>query len=254
MSLLDFQRALSELVMSPQFRRQVAAEPDAALAPFDLSERDRQRLATIAHDDRVKAGTIIHRSFRLATLSNTLPRTCRALGGEGVRELATAYWRDNLPRNYFYAQEAARFGAFALEHLRNGETRYRYLPEVLHAELAMLELGFGVPWSAEPDLGLAPGMPLRLDPRCRIVRFEHDPDVLLPALKAGLPPDLPEEEHYLLVASAGTAGTTLRQLGATEGRALHAIAAAADGAELEPDPEMVSELIAAGYVRAVPAD
>lgn len=247
MSLLDFQRALSELVMSPQFRRQVAAEPDAALAPFDLSERDRQRLARIAHDERIKAGTIIHRSFRLATLSNALPRTCRALGAEGVRELATAYWRDNLPRNYFYAQEAARFGAFALERLRSGETSYRYLPEVLLAELAILELGFGVPWSADPEPGLAPGMLLRLDPRCRIVRFDHDPDVLLPALKAGLPPDLPEGEHYLLVTSAGTAGSTFRQIETAQGRALCAI-----GEGAEADSELVAELIAAGYVRSAP--
>ncbi|HEY0782750.1 MAG TPA: hypothetical protein VGE98_09865, partial [Thermoanaerobaculia bacterium] len=174
MSLRGFQQALSELVMSPQFRRQVAAEPAAALAAYDLSPRESERLATIAHDERIKAGTIIHRSFRLATLSNTLPRTCRALGGEGVRELATAYWKDNLPRNYFYAQEAVRFARFALARLAESEVRYRYLPEVLLAELAMLELRAEEPWQPTPDPGaLVAGRAgrLALDPRCRVVRF-----------------------------------------------------------------------------------
>lgn len=186
MSLQAFQQALSELVMSPEFRQRLQEEPEAALAAYDLDPRERRRVLSVAADQRVRASTVIHRSFRLGMLLDTMPRTCAALGNAGLKEIVHAYWRSHLPKDYYYAREAARFGAYLLEQLAGGEVVSPYAEEVLHFELASLELRR----SASDEAGTPAEEPT---PAERRVTFRHDPRVLLPALdRKEIPAAVPE--------------------------------------------------------------
>jgi hypothetical protein len=215
MALADFQHALSSLVMSPPFRAQVAESPDEALAGFDLSGRERERLVAVARDPGARTGTLIHRSFRLSMLSNTLPRTCKALGAQGIKDLVHAYWLEQPPRSLLYVREGLRFGEWALARMREDGFRHDLLPEVLEAEMAILELSRQEAWEGGEPVVSAPS----LHPRVRIVRFRRDPDVVLPELAAGrLPEGLEEGEHYLIVRTPRPGEVTLGRLAPEVGR------------------------------------
>jgi hypothetical protein len=256
MSLLGFQRALSDLVMSPGFRAAAGADPEAAFAAFELSARERERLVALAGDPGLRTGTFIHRSFRLSILSNSIPRTCKALGSRGIKELVGEYWRDHGPRSYYYAQEATRFGEFALARLRQGGLGFSgslLLPEVLLTELAMLDLRREEAWP-----GAAAGPPALsgtacLHPLCRVVRWRCDPEAALAALEAGrVPEDLPPGEHYLVVTAAGARRVARHAIAVAWGRALQAVAESG-ARELAPGAPAAAELAAAGYLLFSPA-
>ncbi len=256
MSLLAFQQALSELVMTPALRRRVAEGGaggqggDDALAAYDLSDRERRRLAALARDPGLKTGTTIHRSFRLSMLLNTLPRTCKVLAPQALRELVHAYWKGTVPRSIQYVPEARRFAEFARERLRAGAVADNpYLGEVLETELAILALAERDPWSppVEPETtapASAASEPAgdgpaswRLHPSCRMVPFRHDPGAVLQPLAAGVAPpaDLAEGEHHFLLLSRGGGRVDMRQVARDEGRLLQACAAAGDAGALSSD-------------------
>jgi hypothetical protein len=224
-SLLGFQQALSELVMTPALRRRIAeggAAVGDALAAYELSDRERRRLAALARDPGLKMGTTIHRSFRLSMLANALPRTCKVLPPQALRELVHAYWKESLPRSLQYAPEARGFAEFALARSRAGAVPDSpYLDEVLETELAILALA-EIP--AKEPAADAPASDGDGDSRRRVVPFRHDPDAVLGPLAAGrVPPGgLPEGEHYLLLTARGGGRVDLRALPREEGRALRA--------------------------------
>jgi hypothetical protein len=249
MALADYQHALSRLVMSPPFRAQVAESPEEALAGFDLSPRELERVAAVARDPGMRTGTLIHRSFRLSMLSNTLPRTCKALGPQGIKDFVHAYWLEQPPRSLLYVREGMRFGDWALARMRADGFRHDLLPEVLEAEMATLELSRQEAWDEEPAATAVP----RLHPHLRIVRFRRDPDVVLPELAAGrIPEGLEEGEHYLLVRTPRVGEVTLSQLTPEAGRVLLACRDGALPGENEEDQEMVRELVEEGYLLLAP--
>lgn len=262
MSLPEFQRALSEMVMSPGFRNRVAEDPGAALSPFDLSERELRRLESLARDARLKTGTLLHRSTRLSMLSNTIPRTCRALGPKGLKELTHAYWSEHPPYSSFFIEEGIRFGRFALERLGEDQALAR---EVLETELAMLELtGCDGVWEASPEPVRPPASGVwvpRLHPLCRAVRFHHPPLTVFAELEAGrVPRDLPEGERYLLLLLAAPKKVSLQEVPVEHGRALLAVAdhggrggrsTVAELCRTGPVEERAFEaMLAAGYLTA----
>jgi hypothetical protein len=184
MSLQSFQQALSELVRSVELRAAAREDPGRAFAAFDLTPREHRRLTAIAADARLATGTVIHRSFRLSMLANALPRTCKILGPQ-LKRVVHEYWKRNLPVNYYYQQEALRFGRFALTEIERGGLEIPHLREVLELELAALELPAG-PETGE--LGSAPSAQV-------VIRFHCDPEALLEALDEGRPTgELPPEE------------------------------------------------------------
>lgn len=274
MSLQAFQQALADLVISPELRARVALDPAAGLAPFDLTGEERKRLAELAADPGpgMRTSTLIHRSFRLSMLSNTLPLTCRALGAAGVREVMQAYWREHLPRNYYYVEEAFRFGRFALAFWAESGFSHPLLPELLEMELAVHELAGGEPWPGEgAAVPLPPAIaggaslaPLsrwraRLHPSLRAVRFRRDPGEVLRALEEGRLPseDLPEGEFFLLLVTLPTGQVDQRAVAPEWGRTLCACdgrrslaeqLAGGGAAEAEAARERLGTLAAAGYL------
>ncbi len=258
MSLAVFQHVLSRLVTSPPFRAQVAESPAEALAPFDLTGRERGRLEAITRDSGLRTGTMIHRSFRLSMLTNTLPCTCKALGAEGIKEIVHAYWLEQPSRSLLYVQEGLRFGAWALPRLRQGLGGIGgnpLLPEVLEAEVAMLELSRQEIWDTPPPPPQETGDTLeglvpRLHPYLRVIRFRRDPDVVMRELGAGrMPEGLPEGEHYLLVRSTAPGKVDFGQAPPEAGRVLYACAG-----EVPPGPfdeegeERVREMVEEGFL------
>lgn len=256
MSLQAFQQALTDLVMSPALRARIAEDPPGCLAGYDLSELEVRRLAALARDPRVRTPTLLHRSFRLSMLANTLPRTCKALGPRGLRDLMHAYWGEGPPRTMQYMKEALRFAEFARGRLRDGSFENAFLEEVLETEIAGLTLGrAGVTWELRerrvPD-DLAFRV-LSLHPACRVIPWRHDPDAVLAALDAGRPLEgFPEGEHCLLLAAAGAGKLTQKTFGPAERRTL----LAADGtrtvgdlcAELDLPGRVFAELVAGGWL------
>jgi hypothetical protein len=256
MSLQSFQQALTDLVMSPALRARVAEDPPGSLAPYDLSDLEIRRLTALARDPRVRTPTLLHRSFRLSMLANTLPRTCKALGPRGIRELTHAYWSEGPPRTMQYVKEALRFADFARARLRDGSFQNAFLEEVLETELAGLTLArAGVTREAGehpvPD-ALAFRTP-RLHPACRVVAWHHDPDAVLAALDAGRPLDgIPEEDRCLALAAVGAGKLITQSFGAVERRALLAV----DGtrtvgdlcAELDVPGAVFAKLVAGGWL------
>lgn len=256
MSLQGFQQALTDLVMSPALRARVSEDP-SCLGGYDLSELERRRLASLARDPRVRTPTFLHRSFRLSMLANTLPRSCKALGPRGLRELTHPYWSEGPPRTMQYVKEAHLFGGYALGRLRDGSFQHPFLEEVLETELAALTLDrSGAVWKpgerpVPDDLAV---QALRLHPACRAIPWRHDPDAVLAALDAGRPLEgFPEAEHCLLLTAAGGGKLTMKAFGGEEARALRA----ADGvrmvgdlcAELDLPGRVFAELMAAGWLR-----
>lgn len=272
MSFVAFQQAMADLVMSPARRVEIHEDPAAGLAAFDLTAAERERLIALAADPGpgFRTATVIHRSFRLSMLANTLPLTCRALGAFGVRDVMQAYWEEHLPRNFYYAAEARRFGGFARAWFAREGFAHPLLPEVLEVEIALHDLAETAPWpgvegaagSAQVAAALAdPGAwSARLAAGCRLLRFRRDPAVVLAELRAGRPvPELPEGEHYLLLVARPDREVDHRALDSASGRLLYAcdgetslaaLAAAAVGDDVH---RPIDALLATGYLELAPA-
>jgi hypothetical protein len=249
MSLQDFQRALSDLVMSPAFRTRVAAE----LAAYELSERERRRITAVARDPGLRTGMLLHRAFRLSMLSNTIPRTCTALGASGLKTLVHAYWSEYPSQSMLYVKETRRFADYAFARLAAGTFEHPFLREVLEAELAILVLGKGAGAWEPPGLVSEPPKTPRLHPLCRVVAFRRDPDALFQALDTGRSPaDLPEGEHFLLFTATGGGRVTMQPVPAEQGRVLLACDGGRSVAEVcaaaGVGAEVVEEVAAGGWV------
>lgn len=256
MSLQSFQQALTDLVMSPSLRARVAADPPGCLAGYDLSELELRRLAALARDPRVRTPTLLHRSFRLSMLANTLPRTCKALGPRGLRDLMHAYWSEGPPRTMQYVQEALRFAEYARRRLHDGGLANDFLAEVLETEIAGLTLSrSGATWEsgARPVPDDLAFQVLRLHPACRAVAWRHEPDAVLAALDAGRPLDgIPPGDHCLLLAAEGGGKLTLKTFQGDAARALLAVDGERQVGELCAahglPGRVLAELMAAGWV------
>jgi hypothetical protein len=111
--LADFERALARMVVDPELADRVAADP-AALAEYNLSPRERERLAAIAPQKGLAIGTLFHRSFRISKLAYTLPNTLKALGSERLSTLLYEYWNEYPAVIEYYDREAERFALWLL--------------------------------------------------------------------------------------------------------------------------------------------
>jgi hypothetical protein len=207
MSLLEFQQALSKLVLSPEFRALVREDATQALAVFDLTALEQRRLAAVARTRGIALGTMLHRARRLTTLANTLPRTCIVLAQDFDR-MVEAYWQAHPPQNLYHEQEAARFGAFVLALLREGDLQNELLEEVVQMELSVLTLANTSQNTTSQHANIsAPTTTFPyLEPRYRIAFFRHDPEPLLTALDKGVVPQHVQQGYYCLLLSRSANG------------------------------------------------
>lgn len=266
MSLAGFQQALAALVMSPALRQEVArlAAPElpASLGHLELTERERHRLHALARDPGMKVTTVLHRATRLGMLSNTVPRTCHVLGEQALHRVVNRYWSEHPPIRMQYEREAQRFGAFVRDLVRAGELVHALLPELLEAELAMLELGRAGRTAAPEPLPQGAALEQtrpRLSPWCRALAFRREPLAVLRALDSGQQPTgLPEGEHYLVLECVGVGQVQPHSVLPAPGRALlastgeHPVARLC--AELECSPALFLQLATRGWLRLLPPE
>jgi hypothetical protein len=225
MALLGFQQALSELVMSPEFCFQVLTTPEQALRIFDLTSREYQRLVFLAQLPGIGIGRMLHRSFRLSMLVNILPKTCTLLNFQNLNQVFDIYWQIQPPRNFYYEQEAVRFGEFLLAQLEQGLLQNEFLEEILRFELCVLFLTKFIPKQGAGDnsfkMGVLKDSFPDLNPKYRIVFFRHQPNNLLTTLSESRMPEAGlQGEYYLLLTMSSTNQLQIKPIGSRMGEVL----------------------------------
>jgi hypothetical protein len=216
-SLPSFQRALCDLIASPNLCLALRADPDATLAAYDVSPRERARLVEVVWQRGMSTNCTLYRSNRITPIFTMLNYTCLALGAQ-FAGLIEEFWDAKAYRDNQFQSEVERFGAFLRRHIAEGAVESPYAGELLAFELAKNALEFSPRKAVLRELaGVAsPGSDtrLRLHPLARIVRFDHDPGALLVAAAEGaLPtPDLPPRETFVVLSVADGALTAMQLL------------------------------------------
>lgn len=250
MSLHGFQRALCDLIASPELCVAARRAPEEALARFDLTARERRRLAAMVRQPGMSVNCTLYRVNRMTPLYSLLPRSCLALG-DRLADEAAEFWRAG-GTDLQFGPEIVRFAAFLRERLDAGQLASPYLAELLDFELALHELRLAPRRRLLGELAAgASGRAWRVSPLVRVVRFSHEPAALLGALAEGRVPDesdAPGGDFHLLLDATGPA-LELRPLDGHFGAAL---AEAAAGAGRPPEESDVARaLVEAGLL--VPA-
>ncbi len=186
MSLADFQRALADLVSSPDLCGCVRTDSPGVLDRYTLTARERSRIVAIVNQRGMSVNCTLYRSSRFEALYTLLPLTCLILGDQLRAEL-DQYWRFREHSDLQFRTEVAYWTEFLWCRMRAGHVNNPYLREVLSYEVAAIDLSYG----SGPEL--------------RIVAFSHDPTIMLSALRERrMPPlDVPSGAYYLLLAYRG---------------------------------------------------
>ncbi|HYH83600.1 MAG TPA: hypothetical protein VEX86_27645 [Longimicrobium sp.] len=204
MSLLGFQLALADLSASVRLCARVAADPDAALAGYDLTPLERRRLASAAGQHGMRVNATLYRYNRFITLSTVMPGTLHLLG-DGARAVVDEFWAGRPPdRNM--RRETAHFAALVVRMLDDGRLASPYLREVVAFETARYEVAVAPRADLLARVADAaerwPDGPLVPHPLVRVATFAHDPQPLLTHLAWKRPPpydDVAEGEFHLLL-------------------------------------------------------
>jgi hypothetical protein len=115
MSMAAFQRAYADLAASPKLCLAVRADPDAALARYELDERERGRLARAVWQRGMDANCTLYRATRITPLNTIAPLTL-GLIRPVLREILDAYWEAHPVHEVRFTREAARFIAWLEGH------------------------------------------------------------------------------------------------------------------------------------------
>ncbi len=195
MTLLGYQRALSQMIASPAFCLTVRADAETALAEYDLTDRERTRLAAVAVQPGMSTSCTLYRVNRITPIATYLPLTSFLLGDALIEE-AELFWAEGRPSDLQFGPETERFGSFLERRIAAGELRDPYLGEILELELAVNRVRVA-----------GPGEPL-----AETVVFHHEPLPLLEALADGRrPATAPPEGFFELVVDASEGDVTLRE-------------------------------------------
>lgn len=195
MSLLSFQKALTDLIASPQLCLQMRTDPTVILSRYELTAREKARLQTVVHQPGMSVSCTLYRVNRITPIYTMLPYTCFLLGHTLV-PLAEEFWSISNKSDLQFKREITIFGEFLLQKIENGSLENPYLREIVAMELAINELNF-LPREALLD---TPVNELALHPLIRLVSFDHPPEALLTALAGMQQPELSDSKgHYWLM-------------------------------------------------------
>lgn len=210
MSLLAFQRAMADMAASPQLCRRVLDEGEAALAAYDLTPIERQRLCSAVEQRGMRMNIMLYRNGRLSPLVSQLPGTFHLLGYQ-LREIAEAFWVENpkVPRGVI--GEIRRFAAFLRRRIAEGALPDPLLAEVLEWEMETYELALLPPERTLQSIRAAaaqarPDAPLRPHPLVGVARFSREPFTVMRALAEKRKPpfdDAAPGEYHVLVDFRG---------------------------------------------------
>lgn len=210
MSLLGFQRALADMVGSPNLARAVRTGA-ADLSVYELTPKERARLEAVAAQHGMEVNCTLYRTNRLTPVVLLLPFTCFVLG-ERMKWIAERFWGDQKTDLQFRG-EVERFAAFLRELLDSGELEDAVLEEVLEFELATNDLRFAPRRQIVTRIAGDVGNAVSLHPLVRLVRFRHEPARLLQLLAQMAPPPYElEEGDFPVVLVAGAEELEVRRI------------------------------------------
>jgi len=178
-SLVDYQRALADLIASPELCLAVRADPAGTLAPYELTARERSRLEAVVSQRGMSTSCTLYRVNRITPIFSYLPLSCFLLGDQLIVE-AERFWSEGKPGDLQFGPETERFASFLKRRLDTAAIADLYLGEVLDFELAANRL------QARARQGAAVrenGRETKADePLTALAEFDHDPLPLLGAL------------------------------------------------------------------------
>jgi hypothetical protein len=249
MTMQGFQKAMCDLVASPDLCALVTRSPDQVFARYDLSPRDRRRLLDVVQQRGMFVNCSLYRANRISPIYNFMPFTCFLLGDTLMSE-ATEFWKDFEESRLQFNEEVKRFGDFLRRRIEFGFQTSPILGDVLEYELALNELRFisrkDVLSNLEPNDGHAGrNLRVRLHPLLRLLLFRHEPRRLLELLneRRSPPYEVLVGEFWLLLDGKGdTLETKLIDPGV--GRLLKAIDS---GTQSSLSSDDVKTLRKAGY-------
>ncbi len=208
MSLLGFQRALSDLAASPRKCHCLRSDSERVLGCYDLSPHEQQRIIRMAEQRGMGTHCGLYRTNRITPIYTLLRLTCFALGDD-LGRVASRFWAANENIDVQFTREISRFAEFLRQGIRDRQIENPILEEILDFELATNALRYLPRNQIARELGQATKASrkrsLRVHPLVKVVRFRHDPTVLLRLLNAmsPLPYALAEEEVYVLLDASG---------------------------------------------------
>lgn len=238
MSLGAFQRAIADMAASPALCRHVLDDAPGALAGYDLTPLEVERLSSAAAQPGMRMNCMLYRNGRLSPLVSQLPGTFHLLGYK-LREVAEAFWVENpkVPRGV--PGEMRRFAAFLRRRVAEGTLTEPLLAEVLDWEMETYELALLPPERTRASVAEAaararPDAPLRSHPLVGVARFTREPFAVVRALaeKRPLPYDHAEPGEYHVLVDFRGERRALAPLDATVADAFRALRA---GQALAPE-------------------
>jgi hypothetical protein len=203
MSQSAFQKALCDLIASPQLCVAARLKPEEVFGNYVLTDRELQRLISVVNQRGMSTNCTLYRVNRITPIYTLLPNTSFLLGDELVR-LAEKFWA--LERSDMqFKLEIEHFGDFLREQIDQHSIENEFVEEMLDFELAINSLRFLQRKNIENRFMQASGefsaFMMQLHPLIRVVRFQHEPTVLLSCLSAAKYPgnDIPKGDYYLLI-------------------------------------------------------
>ena len=204
-----FQRAMCDLVASPDLCLALVQSPEEVLGRYDLSDRDRRRLVEVVQQPGMLVNCSLYRANRLSPIYNLVPHTCFLLGDALLAE-ATEFWKGFKETRLQFHDEVKQFGDFLRRRVELGVLQNPMLVEVLEYELALNEFRYTprVEVLARLELNRTvanESKRVQLHPLIRVLLFRHEPRRLLEFLDERVPPpyDLAEGEFWLLLDGKG---------------------------------------------------
>jgi hypothetical protein len=167
---------------------QVRKDADGALSPYDITPKERGRLAAVAQQRGMSTNCTLHRLNRMTPIYSYMPLTCTLLGDDLVREMEQ-FWQDCKLEDLQFRPETQRFASFLHRRIAEGALPNPDLEDVLRLEVAAIELEW------------------KIDPPVRVVRFRNDPEPLLAELNEGRRPTrestISHHDYFVLLDARG---------------------------------------------------
>jgi hypothetical protein len=246
MSMEGFQKAMSDLVASPQLCALLTQFPEEVLGRYDLSDRDRRRLVEVVQQPGMAVNQALYRVNRISPIYSLMPHTCFLLG-DGLMGEAIEFWKDFDETRLQFDEEVKKFGNFLRVRIELGLLQNPLLAEVLEYELALNEFRFArraeiLLALRDPAIAADQTNRLGLHPLVRILVFYHEPKQLLQLLdeRRSPPYKLAEGEFWLVMDGKGRE-VEVKLIEPDLGRLLEALEAGIELPLSEDDIEALTE-------------